>query len=604
MDKNKIILSISGMHCRSCEILIEDKLAQIAGIRRTVVNYKKGTAELHLDGSGRPSRHDIENAIREAGYNIGYNNSEKKPFFSKNPEDYKDLGIAFFFLVGIYIILKNFGITDINVGSASNPSSLPVVFLVGITAGLSTCMALVGGLILGISARHSELHPEATAMQKFRPHLFFNLGRIGGYALLGGILGALGSVLQLSGGTLGILTIGVGIVMLMLGMKLVGIFPRMENKSISLPSGISRMFGIKKHEKEYSHKGSMITGALTFFLPCGFTQAMQLYAISTGSFVQGALIMGIFALGTAPGLLGVGGLTSVIKGIFAQRFFKFAGVLVVILSFFNIANGYNLTGWQLGSSFAANSAQTVQASDPNVTIENGVQVVKMKETSSGYSPNKFTIKKGVPVKWVIDAQAPNSCASSIMISKLGIRKTLKAGQNIIEFTPTESGKLPFSCAMGMYTGTFNVVDENGVVPASTASTDTTATAPASGGSCGGSGGGGCGGCGGGAQVKKDTTDTVAKVDGGVQTISATYTANDYLQPNSFKVKAGTKVKLTIDVKDSGRGCGSTIMIPGLYSNATPLQAGTPIVMEFTPEKGSYDITCGMGMINYGTVTVE
>ena len=48
---------------------------------------------------------------------------------------------------------------------------------------------------------------------------------------------------------------------------------------------------------------------------------MQLYAMSTGSPITGALTMGVFALGTAPGLLGVG-LTSIVKGslpVYFQR---------------------------------------------------------------------------------------------------------------------------------------------------------------------------------------------------------------------------------------------------------------------------------------------
>lgn len=605
--KNKITVPIKGMHCRSCEILVGDKISEVSGVKRTVINYKKGVAEIHY-ADKKPNVHEIENAIREAGYDLGQDG--KKPLLSKNPEDYRDLGIAIFFLLGFYVIAKNLGLSNINVG-ASTGSSLPVVFLVGLTAGLSTCMALVGGLILGISARHSEMHPEATPMQKFRPHLFFNLGRIGGYALLGGILGSLGSVLQLGGGTLGTLTILVGIVMLMLGLKLVGIFPRMENKSFSLPSGIGKMLGIKKHEKEYSHKGSMITGALTFFLPCGFTQAMQLYAISTGSFTKGALIMGIFALGTAPGLLGIGGLTSVIKGIFAKRFFKFAGILVIFLAFFNISNGYSLAGWQLPSG-GGQTAGTDIKSDPNVTMENGVQVVRMKEVSSGYAPNKFTIKKGVPVKWVIDAQAPNSCASSLVVSSLKIRKTLKKGENIIEFTPTETGKIPFSCAMGMYTGVFNVVDDNG--QQATASTTTASDEPvASASTCGSGGaggsGGGCGGCGGGvkpvtpSEGKTETAPT-ANVDSNVQVLKTTYTYNDDIQPNTFKVKAGQPVKFVVDVKEDGIGCMSSVTIPDLVSDVYQLKAGKTIEMNFTPtKKGVYQITCAMG-VPRGTITVE
>lgn len=595
----KIIVPISGMHCRSCEMLVEESLSQISKIKKIQVNCKKGVAEIFYEDQ-KPSLVEIEKAIKDAGYAIG--TAEKKPFLSKNPQDYKDLGIAFLFLFGAYIILKNLGLTSIGVSSASNPSSLGVVFLVGITAGISTCMALVGGLILGISARHAEKHPQASALQKFRPHLFFNAGRIAIYALLGGVLGLIGSSFQLSGLTLGILTIAVGIVMLMLGLKLVGIFPRLENGGIALPKSISNALGIKNTNKEYSHKNSFIMGGLTFFLPCGFTQAMQLYAVSSGSFTQGALIMGMFALGTAPGLLGVGGLASVVRGVFAKRFFKFAGILVVFLAMFNIANGYNLTGWQAPIFNTQNTIDNKQISDPNVTIENGVQIVRMTESSRGYSPNSFTIKKGVPVKWIITANDPYSCASSLVVSSLKIQKNLKAGENIIEFTPDKTGKIAFSCSMGMYTGSFNVVDEN-----TTTATVVTQEAPKSGGASCGSGGsgassGGCGGCGGGgkpvipAEGKIEIAPATDAIKANEQVIKAVYTLGGDIAPNTFTVKAGTPVRFVVDVKENGQGCMSTVTIPGLAGDVYQLTAGKTIEMNFTPtKKGVFNITCAMGV---------
>ena len=95
----------------------------------------------------------------------------------------------------------------------------------------------------------------------------------------------------------------------------------------------------------------------------------------------------------------------------------------------------------------------------------------------------------------------------------------------------------------MYTGAFNVVDKNSQTP-STINLNSVPTANASAGGCGsGSSGGGCGCGGGGAQVKKDATDTVAKVQGDAQIINAAYTASDYLRPNSFKVKAGQNLSI-------------------------------------------------------------
>lgn len=605
-DYQKIIVPILGMHCKSCELLIEDELKNIKGVKKVSANFNRSQVEIFYDDH-RPNNGQITEAIERAGYKIGQD-VESSALISKDKKIYKDLGIAFLFLVGIYFLLREFGLTNLNFISSKDNLTVPLVFLIGLTAGVSTCMALVGGLVLGISSKHNEAHPTATAMEKFRPHVFFNLGRFLSYAFLGGILGVLGQAFQLSGLTLGLLTIGVGLVMLIMGLQLIEIFPWISRVKFTLPKSISRILGINSQTKEYSHKNSMVMGALTFFLPCGFTQAMQIYAVSTGSFWGGMLVMGTFALGTMPGLLSVGGLTSIVKGAFAKRFFKFAGLVVIGFALLNISNGFGLTGFTL----AAGNDNPASINDPNVTLVNGVQVVKMTEDSRGYSPNKFTIRKGIPVKWVIDAQEPYSCASTILISQLNIRQQLTAGENIIQFTPTQTGSLRFSCSMGMYTGVFNVVDANGSSNTVSAanSIPSTGSSPSAGGSCG-AGGGGCG-CGGGAArnitqtqgAVQNTTDNNSG-NSSVQLINATYTASDYLQPNTFKVKAGQPVKIAIDVKDNGSGCGYAITIPGLYNNVEPLQAGQPILMEFTPQTpGNYDITCGMGMIRFGSIEVD
>jgi sulfite exporter TauE/SafE/copper chaperone CopZ len=448
------------MHCRSCEILIEEKLSEIPEVRKSTVNHRHGTAEIFYREQ-KPNKNEIEEAVRAAGYTVG--TVGKVPWISRNASNYQDFGIAFLFILGAYILLKDSGLSDFaNVGNTANPSGLSVALLIGLTAGFSTCMALVGGFVLGISARHAEKHPEATRMQKFRPHLFFNFGRIVSYAMLGGLLGTVGSFLQLSGFLLGIVTIVVGLVMLLLGLKLTGLFPRLETIGLTLPKGFSRFLGIGKHQKEYSSQNAFLLGALTFFLPCGFTQAMQLYAVSTGSFASGALAMGLFALGTAPGLLAVGGLTSAVKGVFARRFFVLSGIVVVAMAVFNLGNGLNLIGWRTDEPVPEVRSQSkvtpVPKTDPNVKMESGVQVVRMTEHASGYTPNTFVIRKDVPVKWVIDAKEQYSCAASLVVSKLGIQKTLVSGENIIEFTPKVKGQIPFSCSMGMYRGAFTVVE--------------------------------------------------------------------------------------------------------------------------------------------------
>ena len=222
----------------------------------------------------------------------------------------------------------------------------------------------------------------------------------------------------------------------------------------------------------------------------------------------------------------------------------------------------------------------------------------MIEGNNGYTPNYFSIKKGVPVKWIITARAPYSCASTIIIPQLNINKNLEAGENIIEFTPSQTGKIPFSCSMGMYTGAFNVYEDE--VPAAS-DLNVPASATGSAGNCGGS----SDSCSVNTKIIPNITSVPAvESDNNIQLIKATYTASDDIQPNNFTVKAGRPVRFEVYAKEDGAGCMGTIQIQNLYENIQRFVAGKTIVMEFTPEEaGNYLITCAMN-IPHGTLKVQ
>lgn len=593
-------LDIKGMHCRSCEILIERELKEIPGVSNVYVSHRSGTAAVSCEGE--LDERLVQAALQKHGYSLG---TEELPWFSRHAKDYAELGMAFLMAMGLFFIAKSLGLINLST-HGSNYNNLLAVLAIGLTAGISTCMALVGGLVLGSSARYAEKHPMATGMQKFTPHIYFNIGRIASYFVLGGVIGWLGSIFQLSLSVLGMLTIAVGFVMLILGGQLIDVFPRLKKISFTLPKGISEALGIhQKANQEYSHKNSMVAGAMTFFLPCGFTQAMQLFAMSTGSPLQGALTLGVFAIGTAPGLLGVGGLSSLVKGQGAKMFFKTAGVVVIMLSLFNIKNGFNLAGGlpnipRIVAVLAAQPGDTWDTIDSRAKAKatdgktvDGQQIIEMTQNSRGYSPNSFTIQKGVPVKWIINSTDPNGCASSLVSQQLGVRTTLKRGENIIEFIPKEIGKIRFMCSMGMFTGTFNVVEGpvGEAVPAPTVAQAPDVDAQAAG--CGG--GGGCGGCGGGGATA-EPTEGVTKTEGSVQILTSTYSPETDMVPNQFSVKAGQPVRLEVSAKENGSGCMGSLAVPELTRDIAGFTKGKTTVMEFTPTtKGEYLITCAMGV---------
>lgn len=444
----KITLDIAGMHCRSCELLTEEELSRVPGVEKVRTNFRSGVAEVFYADQA-PSPVAIEKAIRNAGYTVG---KGVRPWITSDMSAWVELLFALGIVFVLFMFAKAFGLFDISLGSADQLSSLPFVLLLGIVAGLSTCMAIIGGMVLAVSARYSERHPEASARQKFLPNVYFNLGRIGGFALLGALLGWLGSTFHLSSFAVGTLILFVGAIMLLIGLQLLEMFPRLSAWKLMLPKGIARALGIQSHaKKEYSHTRVMLLGAATFFLPCGFTQAVQLYVVTSGSPLIGALSMGTFALGTAPGLLGIGGLAAAAKGSFRQFFFKTAGLIVIALGIFNVQNGFSLV--KLGPD---QQAEKGAAQDKAPVGDQ--QVIRITQKADGYFPNHLTVKKGRPVKLIIDSEESYSCASSFSMPKMGIRKTLQAGENVFEFVPEKSGDIPFSCSMGMYRGTIEVIE--------------------------------------------------------------------------------------------------------------------------------------------------
>ena len=484
MSSQKLSIPIKGMHCKACTIVTADELKKIPGVIAATVSLKSNSAKIEY--SEQPTNHAISQAIESVGYSVGYN--DKQPFFATDNTVYQQFILSAAAIAIILFLLKGIGVTSLKLNSF-NGNSGTLALVVGVTAGFSTCMALVGGLILGLSARYAEKHPTASPLQRFRPHLFFNAGRIITFFALGGILGLFGSVFRLNSSILGLLTIAVGIVMIILGFKLTELFPKLANKGLSLPTGLAKFLGIKKQRtKEYSHKNSFVLGGMSFFLPCGFTQAMQLVAIASGSLVTGSLVMGLFAIGTAPGLLGVGGLTSIVKGTFAKSFFRFVGVGVVLLAVYNISNGLNLMGYKLTTAkqpVTTSQAAPSQPTSLDITAQPGVaatspaastpRTTTMSKNPYGTNtptvlptvftvskdiiPSVFTVEVGKPYILEVDAlENGQGCMSTIMIP--GIYTTpllITKGKIRLPFTINRVGSYLITCAMGIPRGTINAV---------------------------------------------------------------------------------------------------------------------------------------------------
>jgi sulfite exporter TauE/SafE/copper chaperone CopZ len=441
----KVTIRIEGMHCVSCESLLEKEFGKVKGLKSCRISHKKGNAEIVCDEQVTMSR--LERAVEGSGYRIA---GEEKAAARWERPDYAQimiiavaLGFVFwvFSKLGLMRLLPDFG------GDVGILTALPL----GVAASLSTCLAITGGIVMGFGAK-VRIHEgkRKNLFVRAKPHLYFHAGRIGGFMLLGGLLGLVGSRFEYSMTLTGYVTIAVAALMFYMGLNILGIVPSITRFGLHLPkSWGKRIHGLSGSDHQLM---PIMIGALTFFLPCGFTQTMQIASAASGSFVTGALIMGLFAVGTMPVLLGIGvGSTYAYKDRL-KFVYHVIGVLVLYFALYSFNSGLVLAG----STFtfeSRGSSHDTPASEVRLTS----QVVNM-EVDWTFNPTVFEVKKGVPVVWQIFGKNLTGCSNEVIIPSLGIRKKLQPGPNVVEFTPEHVGVIPFSCWMGMIRGKFIVTE--------------------------------------------------------------------------------------------------------------------------------------------------
>lgn len=439
------------MHCVSCEMILEKEFNKIPELTRCKVNHKKGNAEIICKKNIPISK--FKKILNDCGYQLieeNHNAQNSSPTTDNPKPDYLTI---IFLAIGVGTLAFTLSQLEIakyfpDFGTQVN---VAVALLLGIVASLSTCLALTGGIVMSFgSTVHVHEGRKNHFLTRAIPHIYFHIGRIVGFALLGGILGAIGSKINYSPAFTGYLTILIAIVMFYIGLQILNIVPNITKLGFHLPKFLSK--NIQNLEEKDHHLMPLVIGVLTFFLPCGFTQSMQLSAVASQNFFSGALIMGAFAIGTMPVLLSIG-----IGSTYARKekisfFSQLIGVIIIFFSIYSFNSGLVLTGTAFTIDVWNRSTETV-----STEIENNIQTVKM-NVDWDFEPNKFEIKKGVPVRWEIDGINVSGCSNEIVIPSLKIRKKINKGLNIIEFTPEKEGTIPFSCGMGMLTGKFTVTN--------------------------------------------------------------------------------------------------------------------------------------------------
>lgn len=207
-----------------------------------------------------------------------------------------------------------------------------MAFLTGLL-GSAHCIGMCGGIVGALS-----LTPDGRS-SGVSFHLFYNLGRILTYSLIGLLTGWLGSALALKGNLLGVtrpLLLGSDLLVILVGLGTAGLFNRLNLMSLEFSGPIKSLTrAVKGLRRLPPGLAALPLGLLFGLLPCGLLYAMAMTAAQSGDSLRGAIIMAAFGLGTAPSLLLVG---SAAVWFSSQRswMFKAAGIMVAIMGCYNL----------------------------------------------------------------------------------------------------------------------------------------------------------------------------------------------------------------------------------------------------------------------------
>jgi sulfite exporter TauE/SafE/copper chaperone CopZ len=345
------IYYINGMHCASCEDILEKELSSVDGVNVIRVSYNSSSVD--LDVSDDVSEEAIHNAVKKCGLKICERrdvlNGERLKI--NNFKDYLEMFAIAVVAVDMILVVNDVGVNEY----FPKIAGITVVFIslvLGFVSSISKSISHLGKIVVSISSISvSDLERLDARIESAMPQIYFQAGRILFFSLFGGFLGLLGrQIIYLSSLTVYVTAFSF-IVIIYLGFWMLRVFPGVGKVRCISPTKIT-----KKINDIWMQKGNMdpvFLGGLTFFLPCVFMQSMQIIAFISGSFICGALIMGVFALGTLPSLISISrgaAYTKKPEFVFVNRVL---GIIVILTALYSLILGVISMGFNMPNEIAS-----------------------------------------------------------------------------------------------------------------------------------------------------------------------------------------------------------------------------------------------------------
>lgn len=457
---------VQGMSCAHCEAKVEKAAAELPGVRGAKANAAKGAVELALDDGMEAAA--VREGLGAALTRLGYELLPERASVSKDDALALGAGVV---LAGAFAGLEAIGAFG-GLPRLGGQASLWMLFATGLATSLH-CVSMCGGIALsqGLRAGTAAIggadgrSPRVSAAA-IRPSLLYNLGRVASYTAIGAVAGATGSALKFGPGLQAGIMAAAAVFMLGMGLSLAGLvrLPRLRWKAYEALRGKAAAAAAKV--------GPFAVGLANGLMPCGPLQAMQAFALGSGSAAAGALSMAAFSLGTVPLLFLFGAGGSLIKPRFRGMAVKAGGVLVLFLGALTMSRAWALTPRRnivelTPASTRIAAPQAKPAAIPGGSAAQAIPVSRpasagiRAEPRGGFqeavvpvgarSYGDVIAKAGVPLRINLRVEPGrlNGCNEAIVIPSLGVRQALNYGDNWIEILPERPGVIPYSCWMGM-----------------------------------------------------------------------------------------------------------------------------------------------------------
>lgn len=364
--------------------------------------------------------------------------------------------------------------------------NLSAVLVTGLFAGGVSCAAVQGGLLAGLITRQRSRAATAAPPTRGRrkepkqvpvprrslaarvgddvaPVGGFLVGKLVSHTVLGALLGALGSAVQLTIGMRTMAQIIAGLLVVAFGLAQLGV-PGFRGFVIEPPASWSRF--VRGRARSTSALAPGLLGLATVLIPCGVTLSVEALALTSGSPLAGAATMAVFVIGTSPLFAALGYAARKAATAWRGRLAVATGLVVLGMGLFTLNGGLELAGSPLAASritetLGLGPQPVTELGGPSgvapVTVQGSEQTVVITATTGSYSPRNLEVRSGLPTTLVVRAKNAQGCVRAFVIPERSKEVILPVeGDTTIDLGTLEPGRLDYSCGMGMYTGTLTI----------------------------------------------------------------------------------------------------------------------------------------------------